>query len=58
MTTNFIPLVTLARVQFKPFEEHIRLVRLLMKRVHYFANGFSVCCADSHLVTITDNLRR
>ena len=58
MTTHFVLLMTPARVQFKPSEEHIRVVRLLMKRVHYFANGFSVRCADSHLVTITDNLRR
>ena len=34
------------------------MVRLLVKKVHYFANGFSERYADSHLVTVTDNLRR
>ena len=59
MMAHFVTAIACApHIQFKPSEEHIRVVRLLIKRVHYFANGFCAHCPDSHLITITNTMRR
>jgi sphingomyelin phosphodiesterase 4 len=46
--------------EFKPSEEHCRIVRMMMKNIHYFANGGGVVQSLScpALAGLTDNLRR